>query len=177
MITVQDYWNSKDPRVVALGDVEFDAREDVAKALDAQGLVIDRAIDIYRWDPVKVMEFRLQLGVPFVPNAFQENLVDPFKTGVVPAGAIATDFSKQFFRSIKSSVDLADYPPFTVVTPAPDTTFDPVGNEIGNGTFAAISAANYANGDTHTKDGVTYVFHKVPGPFGPSQNWTVKGTN
>jgi hypothetical protein len=118
-VTDDIYWASKDQRVRDLQKItDPAARESAAEALDAAGLVIDRQIDIWGWDPTLVMETRGEYGYPWVPSAFQPNLIDPLKTGVVPAGATATDMSKPWPRSVKVSTLESDYPPINPPKPA-----------------------------------------------------------
>lgn len=131
-LTDSIYWASKDPRIVALQQLPpaSGARNDAAAALDKAGLIIDRAVDVWGWDPTILMNYRKSLGYPWLPNAFQPDLVDPLHTGVVPAGQQPTDMSKPWARSIKVSTDAKDYPPFTPPAPKPaydgiTTNFDP----------------------------------------------------
>lgn len=172
-LTNEIYAASKAPEVRNLWTLPFEDREAKASDLNDEGFVIDRQIDIWGWDPVKVMVSRAQLGYPWVPSAFQPNLENPLHLGSAPS----TDFSKPWPKSIKVSVDAADYPPFSQPAPKPDVV-KPVGVEIGNGLFAANITAVWQNGvwlfrdgDPYTQDGVKYVFKKVNTPFGPSVSW------
>lgn len=179
-LTDDTYKASKDPRIIALAQItDVASREAAAADLDAAGLVIDREIDIYQWDPVKVMALRVSLGYPWVPNAFQPNLVDPLKTGVVPAGATATDMSKPWPRSIDVSLDSEDYKPIAAAPP-PLPVIRPVGALVGNGIYGANLNACFVNGawlfqdgQDYTQDGVKYVFHKTSFWGIWLINWTV----
>lgn len=143
-LTDDVYWASKDPRVRDLKKLEpaSDARNSAAQALDAAGLVIDRPIDIWGWDPVLVMRARGSLGYPWSPNAFQPNLVDPLHLGVFLPGTQPTDMSKPWPRSIKTSTLASDYPPFDppkpVSAPNDGVTWYFDGN---TGTYGLIAAA------------------------------------
>lgn len=74
-----------------------------AAALESQGLVVDKPIDVWGWDAGLVMAYRMSLGLKTAPGATQ----------AMPG-------------TIKVSVDAADYPPFhPAAPPAPVTS--PVG--------------------------------------------------
>lgn len=174
-LTKEIYAASKPPKVRDLWNLPFDQREIAAAELADEGFVIDRQIDIWGWDPVKVMVTRDQLGYAWVPNAFQPNLQDPFAL----LGGPHTDMTKPWPKSIKVSVDANDFPPF-VEPPAPSPEVRPVGVAIGNGLFSANIEAVYPNGvwrfragETFTQDGVKYKFNHVDTPFGPSISWSL----
>lgn len=175
-LTDDIYKASKDPRVIALLQItDVNQREAQAQSLDAAGLVIDREIDIWGWDPVKVMAIRAADGYPWVPNAFQANLQDPFNL----LGGDHTDMSKPWPRSIKVSLDSSDYPS-VAVAPPPLPATRPVGALIGNGIYAANLAACFVNGgwlfndgQQYAQDGVTYFFHKTSFWGMWLINWTV----
>lgn len=181
------YFASKDPRIVALQQVreastglpDLAGRLTAAQPLDSAGLVVDMQIDIWGWDPVLVMAARKQYGFPWVPNAFQPNLVDPLATGVIPSGSVATDMRRPWPRSIKVSVDAADYPAFAPPPPPPTPSASPVGPRVGDLFGVNIAAASvngqflFQDGKEYTIDGTSYIFHNVPTPFGPSVNWTL----
>lgn len=155
-------------------------RESKAAELNAQGFVIDREIMIYGWDPVLVMAYRRQLGYAWCPNAFQPNLVDPFKTGVVASGSTPTDMSKPWPRSIKVSIDAADYAPFESVPP-PLLAPHPVGVFIGNGIYAVNTQVCwssvtgnwlYREGSQETaQDGTPVFWHMGVNIMGASPMW------
>lgn len=176
------YWASKDPQVKALCSLpDMSSRESKALALDAAGLVIDRAINIWCWDPTIVMMYRAQLGYPWLPNAFQPNLVDPLKTGVVPVGSVPTDMSKPWPRSIKVSVNAADYPPLAPPPPPPAASNGLVLTNNGDGTYAAGAAVYGVNGqwlfkegDPISYNGKTLYFHLSPSIMGYFPQWLEK---
>lgn len=170
------YRASKDPRIPALADIaDIDARNTAAAALDKEGLIIDRAIDIWLWDPTKVMAYRQHLGYPWLPNAFQPDLINPFKLIMGPS----TDMSVPWERSIKVSTDANDYPPFHVTPPfVPSSSpIGPKNGELFSVNLAAVAVNGkfmFVDGEEYVENGVTYIFHNVPGMFGPMLSWTLK---
>jgi hypothetical protein len=171
MITSQDYFNSKDPRIVALQSLpDMAAKISEAATLDANGtgLIIDWAIDIWGWDPVLVMGARKAYGYTWCPAGFQPN----------PPLADLADPSKAWPRSIKVSVDLADYPPFAPPPPALPVNTSPIGTLNGDAYSVNIPAAQihgqwlYRDGQPYTDTTGTYIFHNVPGMFGAMVSWT-----
>lgn len=179
-LTEDIYWNSKDPKVQALRNTPFEQRETLASQLSADGFIIDRPIMLWGWSAVQVMAYRAQLGYTWCPNAYQPNLIDPLQTGVVPIGQTATDMTKPWPNSIKVSVDASDYPPAIpiVVPPLPNPVFA-VGQRNGNLFQANISAVTsngqflLKDGQSYVQEGVTYIFHVINTPFGPSINFTL----
>lgn len=181
-LTNKGYWDSKqqpirDLQKIETGDAQADmeSREKIAKELDAQGYVIDRAIDINGFDPVRVMADRYSLGLPWVPSAFQGVLINPYKLGT----QVPTDMSKPWDRSIKVSLDAADYPSL-VDAPPPLPPVKPVGALIGNGIYAANIEACWSNGrplfadgQHFTQDGVEHVFHLIWFWGIPDMHWTL----
>jgi hypothetical protein len=148
------YWASKSPEVNALRSLAPDAREAPASELAAKGVLIDRCIDIWGWDPTKVMAYRVSLGVTSQLTAFAP------------------------LKSIKVSIDAADYPPFSPAPP-PLPKVEPVGAYTGNGLYQATSACfdgnghlMFSDGQPYTQDGVTYIFHVTQFWGMPSINWS-----
>lgn len=143
-LTDDIYWASKDPRIAALQMLppNSDERNSAAQALDKAGLIIDRAIDIWGWDPTQVMVIRKAYGYPWAPNAFQPNFVDPLHLGLVPQGQQPTDMTKPWPRSIKVSTDAKDYPAFAP-PPPPQPVYDGVtyGFDDKTGTYNVNPAA------------------------------------
>ncbi len=157
-LTDEIYWASKPPEVRALQDISVldqDARQSAAAALSAKGFLIDRQIDIWGWSPSKVMAYRTQLGATYSLDGISG------------------------LRTIKVSVDAADYPPFDAVKP-PAPPVRAVGQYKGNGLYEAnITACAdpnghliFADGQHYTQDGVEYVFHVTQFWGMPSINWT-----
>jgi len=177
MFTDQDYFNSKDGRIVELqklvtptGAPDIDARVAAAAALDANGtgLIIDWAIDVWGWDPVLVMGARQMYGYKWCPSGFQPN----------PPLADLADPTKAYPRSIKVSTALADYPPFVPPAPPPLPNTSPIGPRNGDVYSVNITVAQVAgqwlfkDGQTYTDSTGSYVFHNVPGMFGAMVSWT-----
>ncbi len=170
------YWASKDSRIRDLQNIAEPAlRESAAETLDAAGLVIDRPIDLWGWDPVKVMNARGAYGFAWVPSAFQPNLIDPLKTGVFLAGTTPTDMSKPWARSIKVSTYAPDYPPIDPPKPPTPPSDGVTWNfDASSGTYsvflAAVTGTNgkfiYGEGQSLSYAGQTVYFHI---------NWTVFG--
>jgi len=178
MLTREMYWASKDPRLKELltlnlpdgtGLPDLAARAARGAELDALGLIVDRQIMFWGWDPVLVMADRASLGLPWVPNAFQGNLERD------------TDMDKPFQRSIKVSLDPADYPPVEIA-PVPKPSPGPVGKFIGNGIYGfnmsecrnpTTGGWLWDEGDSQkAPDGVTVYWHNGYGPLGiPAQQW------
>lgn len=168
VLTDDIYWASKDPKVAAIHNMDMGSRVTAAQALDAQGFVIDNQIDIWGWDPVLVMTSRGQYGYSWVPNAFQPNLIDPLKFGVVPTGSVPTDMSHPWARSIKVSTLASDYP--SINPPAPQ---QPIGDGVtwyfdsNQGVYGVVASrvtdANgkwiYSEGQALLYKGQTVFFH------------------
>ena len=162
-LTDKIYWDSKDPRIVALADIaDPDARVSAAVVLDKTGLVIDRQIDLWRWQPSLVMALRKADGYPWSPNAFQPNLLNPFKLVSGPS----TDMTQPWPRSIKVSTDAADYPAFAPPPPPLPVSNSPIGALNGDLYEVNIAVAQIA-GQYLFKDGQTYTA-KIK-PTGPDQ--------
>lgn len=180
-LTSAVYFASKDPRIVALKDLAAapDRLFQEAQKLNDAGLIIDQEIDINRWDPVLVMAGREQYGYPWVPNAFQGNLVDPLNLGVVPAGSVRTDMSQPWPRSIKVSTDSTDFPPVAPPVTTPNPPHDAVLMDYGNGILAVDPSVAFVNGkplfnegDQITHEGKPIIWHWALGFAGrPSPIW------
>lgn len=180
-LTPAIYEAAKDPRIVALRHMPTDdiaGRLAKSQEIDANGTgpIVDPQIDTLTWDPLQTMLFRQSLGFTWWVNAMQPLPI------VVHGGASSVvsnyDPAKPGPRSIKTTTDSADFPPFGGAPP-PAPAVRPVGAFIGNGLYAANVAACwggghwlFSDGQQYTQDGATYVFHLVPGMFGPSINWT-----
>lgn len=154
--TDEIYFASKDPQKNALRELPPADRQAAAEALSAKGFVIDKAIDIWGWDPTKIMAVRIQYGQPYTLDGI---------TGT---------------KTIKSSLDAADYPPFAPASTPPVVRVMPVGEYIGNGLYranitACMDGQNhmlFADGQTYTQDGVEYIFHLTKFWGIPSINWS-----
>ena len=173
------YWASKDSRVAALQNLktsdglpDITSRLATAKTLDAggTGIIIDNQIDIWGWDPTLVMGYRQQYGYIWVPNAFQTPEALPTLEDMKTTPA--------WDRSIKVSTDANDYPAFT-----PPKLFVPSTSPIGvlNGGQFAVNysavikngAIMFVDGQEYAENGQTYLFHNMPGMFGPELWWTL----
>lgn len=172
------YWASKDPRVVALqqlkvadGDPDLDARITGATALDAggTGLIIDWPIDIWGWSPTLVMGARAAYGYVWAPSGFQPN----------PPLPQLADASLAYPRSIKVSINAADYPAFAPPIAAPPLSTSPIGPLNGTLYGVNIAAAQlhgtwlFADGQQFQQGAQTFTFHNQPGMFGPMVWWTL----
>jgi hypothetical protein len=171
-LTDEIYKASRDPRIVALSQIiDVGQKESIASDLNDAGLIIDRPIDIWGWDPVFTMVYRQQLGYPWVPNAFQPSLVNPFKLGSGPS----TDMSKQWPRSITVSTDADNYPPHDPALIAPKrpmVTDAPTGQggfQLNTDLVTENGKWLFQNGQSFTDpfDGKKWVFHSMSTPFGP----------
>ncbi len=152
------YRDHQPPEILALMDTpDIAARGAKAIELDAKGFVIDTQIMIWGWDAGLVMAMRQQYGYPWVPNAFQPPLQDPFKM----LGGASTDLTKPWPRSIKVSTDAADYPPFNPPTAPAPAPVDAVGFDYGNGRFAVNYAAAFNHGVPVFKTGDTVIHNGV----------------
>lgn len=169
------YWASKNPQVASLQSLKtaeglpnIGARESLASQLESQGLIIDRQIDIWGWDPVLVMGERASHGFLWGPNATQPN---------APSLLDYLDLSKRWPNSIKYSLDAGDYPPFAPAVITPIST-SPVGTYNGGVYSVNLSVAQvhgvllYRDGQAYTDNNGTYIFHNQPGMFGPMLWWT-----
>jgi len=134
--------------------------------LSLQGYVIDKAIQVYGWNPVLVMSMRIALGLKFVQSIAAEPL--PGK--------------------IKVSLDAADYPAVDI-PPAPPNVTDMVGTIVVNNqivpnllwtmdnvSYFAPGPGCYGphgvkvqTGQQFVQDGVTYTALVKVGPLGLPQ--------
>jgi hypothetical protein len=153
------YYASKPPEVQALAPAnQGDDDKRLAAAIDLakQGFLIDTQIDAWGWGPYKVMWLRGFDGIQSV-------------NGLLGTG------------TIKTSLNIADYPPFTPAPPVPPPPASAVGFSLGKGsdgieTFAATFNANHSplqDGQTYSDDPRgTFTYHAVNTPFGVSQWFT-----
>jgi hypothetical protein len=170
------YWAAQPPAVQALRGHSADptiAKQ--AATLATQGYTIDVPIDVYGWDAVCVMGYRLEFGYTWVPSALQANIA--VAPGVTQPGSVSYDPNHAPAGSIKVSLNAKDYPPFIVPVVVPPSTalvgacF--AGSNIcvmGPGAVTAEErgAAGLVNGKTVVQAGVTFTFHSVATPFGNS---------
>lgn len=173
-VTLTDalYNTSRDPRVLALRSItDPAARENAASELNASGVIIDRPIDLWGWGPTETMVYRVQVGLPWVPNAFQPALVDPLNL----LGGTHTDMSQRWPRSILVSVDIADYPPHDPAVAAPkrpmvtDVVVNGNEHQVNTDMVADNGKWLFTDGQTFTDpfDSRKWVFHMIPDAWGP----------
>jgi len=129
----------------------------MAQAMEAQGLVIDKPIDVWGWDAGLIMAYRLSLGLKTAPSATQS----------MPG-------------TIKVSVDAADYPPFHPAVPPPAPATSPVGAQsptLGVYTWTPAAFDGHGNpvfkeGDSVTApDGNVVTFHIYQAPPFAMTGW------
>lgn len=183
MLTREMYDASKDPRIRALRAMaadDIDGRLAAAQAIDNNGTgpVVDPEIDLLGWNPPDVMQNRVGLGLTWWRNAFQPMPINPLHF----SGSQVSDYDpkKPWARSIKTSLDDADYPAFDQA-PAPTPALGPVGKLIGNGLYAFNQAAcwsgalgRYIFAEGHSEvapDGVTVYWHLGRFLGVPSPQW------
>jgi hypothetical protein len=168
------YWAAQPPEVVALLKVpDQTQRASQAMTLAIQGFTIDNPIDVWGWDPYQVMQLRQDYGYTWVPSYLQpaiqevpgKNLpgLTPYDPAHPPAG------------SIKVSLNLADYPPFTPpAAPVVNPSLSFVGNysytnAAGIQVYTVGANDKTPNGGVVKEDRGTFIKHVVPGPFGKYQ--------
>lgn len=163
-LTNDIYTAHLDPRVVAMMQLPAGLREIEASRLNDLGLIIDRAIMLYGWDPSKTMRERLQYGLPWIPNAFQPQLKTPWTSA---QGESPTDMSKPWDRAVITSTDADDYPPFSAPKPIPTPSHSLVLADYGNGSYLLDQSALFINGkpilnegDSFQNGDVTLYLHK-----------------
>ncbi len=169
-LTNDIYWASKDPRIVALRTLpDIGSRDTAAYELDKLGLIIDRQIDVWGWDPHLVMGYRLFYGDVWVPNAYQPNALNT---------SDYFDINKIWQRAIRVSIDATDYKPFNPPTPDPPPSTSTIGVLNGgqytvNRDVAQINGQFIFKNGQHYKDSTgDYTFHNEPGLFMPMIWWT-----
>lgn len=162
------YWASKAPQLKALTDIPpvlgsedpYSDRKTAGIGLAQQGLVVDVQTMIWGWDPYLIMTLRTQFGI----------------------GAVASVLN---VAPIKTSLDPADYPPFTPGTgipsqpPAaslvgPSEGIGPDGIEVFACNFSAAHSP-LKNGDTYTGDTRgQFVYHAQEDQGGTISQWFTK---
>jgi len=164
------YWAAQPVAVQAL---RFDPNVDTAVALAKAGYTIDGTIMVWNWDPYYTMLSRIQAGYTWTPSYLQSPIT-------VAPGLI---FNGQSYNptppagSVKTSLDLKDYPNFTPPpTPVVGTVIGAFGyvNAQGQKIFyggAADSMKKYPNGAVFTDAMGTFQKVAVQNPFGWSSYW------
>ena len=106
MSEVDAYWAAQPPAVQQLRSItDFSERSGAAQQLADQGYIIDKAIMVWGWDPLKTMLTRQMYGYTWAPNMNQGNVSTPgltlpgqtaYDPKNAPPGSIAvnTDFAK-----------------------------------------------------------------------------------
>lgn len=105
----------------ALQGYPFNSAQLEELAADPANYVIDLVIMGWGWSPYQVMSLRLSQNEDWSPNADQANI--PIAPGVNFPGSPSYDPKDPPVGSISNSLNLADYPCFTVKpkpAPAPD---------------------------------------------------------
>ena len=168
----QAYWASQPPEVQALKSItDPGQRATEAAELATDGFTIDVPIMVWGWDPYLVMTMRAQAGYTWVPSALQPPV--SIAPGVMLPGVVPYDPLHPPDGSIRVSVNIADYPPFTPpqpVSPAPAPT-DPVGLQSVGNLYLSVPGDSYPNGATFTDSRGTFEKHIVVTPFGRSGYW------
>jgi hypothetical protein len=102
---VDAYWAAQPPAVQQLRDIsDFADRSAMAQQLANQGYIIDKAIMVWGWDPMKTMQTRQAYGYTWAPSLNQGNVTvpgisfpgeTPYDPNNPPPGSIAvnTDFA------------------------------------------------------------------------------------
>jgi len=149
--------------------IDETARLAQAQVLAAQGFIIDVPIQVWGWDPWKIMTYRSNFGFTWVPSALQQNVsVAP---GVSQPGAAPYNPLAPPFGSIKVSLNIADYPPFTPVPPAVPKTTDLVGPQSLGNMYLTVVGDHSPDGTPFTDSRGSFVKHVIPTPFGLNSWW------
>lgn len=162
-LTAEIYWASLDPHVAAIRYLSLENRFSQAQELASRGYIIDRACQVDQaMLPEDVMQVRLNNGFTWVPSADQPNI--PTMPGADLPGLPAYNPNPPFPpRSIKVSVDAADYPPFSGVAPVVHKPVVGEGIQTNGGiVFLAGPGANMSTlseGEIVEQNGVKYVAH------------------
>ena len=149
-----------------------DARLKRIIELAGQGFILDVPIDLWGWDPYKVMALRVAYGYAWVPSALQAPV--SAAPGLSGPGITPYDPTKPPAGSIPVSLDPAAYPPFDPpVTPVGNIISDPVGayENYGN-LFYCIVGDRSADGTVFTGPRGTFTKHTPATPFGKQCFWT-----
>ncbi len=86
---INAYWAAQPPAVQQLRNVsDFGERSALADQLAGQGYTVDRAIMVWRWDPLKTMLTRQMYGYSWVPSYNQASVSTP---GVTVTGQTPYD--------------------------------------------------------------------------------------
>ncbi len=164
------YWLSQPTEVQSLQNLA--APEAAAIALAEKGFTIDVPIMVWKWDPWKVMRLRLQYGYTWVPSALQPPVQEA--PGVNLPGLVPYDPNNPPAGSIKVSINIADYPPFT---PAPSPNPTPANTDyVGSLNFAniyyALPGDPAPDGTIVTDSRGRFLKHRIvtQTPFGPMIN-------
>jgi hypothetical protein len=174
------YWASQPPPVAALQSMQVDAqapatggRTLTAMALAAQGYIIDVPIMIWNWDPYLTMSYRQTLGYVWVPSALQP--APSIAPGVTQPGTLPYNPNNPPAGSIMVSTNIANYPPYSALAPAP--AVDLVGAQIVPGVnqyFAVLGDTSPVGTKYADARGTFEKFSSPPsGPMGlnPSYWW------
>lgn len=147
------YWASRDPRVLALqqlntadGFPNTGARLAAAHPLAQSGLILAAGIDIDGLDPFLYMRDLASLGFVWYSALFQQEL---------PTSQILDyqDASKAWPNSVKISLDDGDYPPFSQPEPPP-VNLSPVANVPGvNGQYPINASVFFKDGQPQYHEG------------------------
>lgn len=157
------YWAHQPPEVRKLRAIEIEAdRVALAQALILRGFIIDTQPMVWLWDPYKVMLMRSGQGLTWVPSLAQANL-PVIPTGFT-AGVPAYDPLHPPLGSIRTSLNLADFPPFdppAAPTPPPALS-SYVGHDMGSGVFASVPDDPTGDGIKVTEPRGTFICHETP---------------
>jgi len=147
------FWASRDPRLAALQNLktpaglpDIGARMAQAQTLASAGLVVIAGIDIDGDDPFFYMRDLASLGFVWQEALFQQPL---------PTDSILEyqDASKAYPKSVKISLNDADYPALVPPTPPP-VEQSPIGAASGLPGEYGINAQNfYTNGVANYREG------------------------
>jgi hypothetical protein len=171
----QAYWASEPPEIVAAfgpaSRLSEDDRTTRAVELAQQGFTIDLPIMVWNWDPYLVMTMRANYGFTWVPAVLQPPIT--VAPGLNFPGA-AYDPNDPPPGSIPVSVNIQDYPPYTL--PAPPTPLtpvnpDPVGLQSLGNLYLSTVGDSYPDGAKYTDSRGTFVKHVVITPFGRNNYW------
>ncbi len=164
--------NSRRPAASWASYAEQDARTVRAIQLATTGgEIIDVPIDVWGWDPFKVMFLRESYGYTWVPSALQGNVA--LAPGLSQPGVAPYDPKNPPPGAVIVSTNAADFPPLVAPPPAANAPTVLVGGPIfpGSKFFYNVAGDNSPDGTKYSDARGTFTKHVYITPFGKSVIW------
>lgn len=166
----QAYWASQPTEVRALpGIADLNQRATRAAQLASNGFLIDVPIMVWAWDAYLVMQQRQAYGYTWVPSALQPSIqVAP---GISDPPFAPYDAAHPPAGSIKVSLNIGDYPPYSPPAATTPAATDPVGAQSVGNLYLSAPGDTYQDGATYTDSRGTFVKQVILTPFGRTCYW------